>query len=52
VENPPDRRRHHPGTHVRICGSPGWVTAQGDPAKRRPKRNLLTVPFGRDDLAA
>src|SRR5262245_54358631 len=20
--------------HVRICGSPGWVTAQGDPARR------------------
>src|SRR5262249_12386205 len=24
--------------HVRICGSPGWVTAQGDPARRTPQQ--------------
>jgi hypothetical protein len=23
--------------HVRICGSPGWATAQGDPAELQPK---------------
>ncbi len=26
------RNRMHSCVHVRICGSPGWVTAQGHPA--------------------
>jgi hypothetical protein len=30
--------------HVRICGSPGWATARGDPAERRALALGSTVP--------
>src|SRR5262249_19825230 len=40
----PDARNEH----VRICGSPGWVTAQGDPASLRPPPSVTNrSPSGR-----
>ena len=54
----PDARNEH----VRICGSPGWVTAQGDPATYTGllarvdvtgERNIASqIAFGVSDLRA